>query len=102
MVKNDKDMSKLLMLIGDFLHTQLSANAKEKQKAEKTLNAFLDKCTKAHYLAKMDEKMLEVLLNLAMASPMDSKLFRSIVGEYQRRLGTGTAGFLAIVSDEDV
>ena len=101
-VKNDKDMSKLLMLIGDFLHTQLSANAKEKQKAEKTLNAFLDKCTKAHYLAKMDEKMLEVLLNLAMASPMDSKLFRSIVGEYQRRLGTGTAGFLAIVSDEDV
>ena len=102
MMKNDKDMNKLLMLIGDFLHAQLSATTNEKQKAEKTLNAFLDKCTKAHYLTKMDETMLEVLLNLAMASPMDSKLFRSIVGEYQRRLGTGTAGFLAIVSDEDV
>lgn len=102
MIKNDKDMNKLLMLIGDFLHAQLSATTNEKQKAEKTLNAFLDKCTKAHYLTKMDENMLEVLLNLAMTSPMDSKLFRSIVGEYQRRLGTGTAGFLAIVSDEDV
>ena len=102
MIKNDKDMNKLLMLIGDFLHAQLSASTNEKQKAEKTLNAFLDKCTKAHYLTKMDENMLEVLLNLAMTSPMDSKLFRSIVGEYQRRLGTGTAGFLAIVSDEDV
>ena len=53
-------------------------------------------------MTKMDENMLEVLLNLAMTSPMDTKLFRSIVGEYQRRLGTGTAGFLTIVSDEDV
>lgn len=95
-------MNKLFMLIGDFLHAQLSATTNEKQKAEKTLNAFLDKCTKAHYLTKMDENMLEVLLNLAMTSPMDSKLFRSIVGEYQRRLGTGTAGFLTIVSDDDV
>lgn len=100
--QTEDDMVRLVNLIGDFLQADLAGNIKAVKNTETKLNAFLDKCAKSRFISNVDDNMLEILLNLAMAAPMETVLFRTIVGEYQKRSAMGQTGFLAIVNRDDM
>lgn len=97
---DDKDVIELMRLMANCMNEMAIGNKRRSKKAELDLNRFLDSHF-PHVLMKIDNHILEMLLNLAMAFPMDSMLFCYVVGEYQRRVFTREAGFLEIMPFRD-
>ena len=91
--KVEEDVVKLTQLVASYMKAR--DGSRTKKKAEKALDSYLD----SHYpelMNKVDNEMLEILLNLAMAFPIDSMFFFDVMGEYQRRVALGETGFLTI------
>lgn len=90
----EEDVIHLTQLVASYMKARDGSRARAK-KAEEALNSYLDS-KYPELMHKVDNHMLEILLNLAMAFPMDSMFFFDVMGEYQRRLTLGEAGFLTI------
>ena len=91
--KDEEDVVKLTQLVASYMKAR--EGSRTQKKAEKALNNYLD----SHYpelMNKVDNEMLEILLNLAMAFPLDSMFLFDVVEEYQSRLALGEVGFLMI------